>query len=595
MHPHLQSIAIVAYVCAMGLALTHLVQRQPLVHRLAALSTLIGWVAHTLALIVLAIEVGRPPLGTLANAVSVVVWVVVLLEMLVERQSGVTVLGAFVLPVVVVLSLKSSVARPVTLALGNAWIWIHIALALVGIAAFVLNFAGAIMYLLHERQIRHKRPGRFYHRLPPLETLDRWTYRTLALGFPFLTTGLILGAVWARTAWGSVFAFDPLAFFSLVAWLIYAGTLAGRAAGGWHGRLPPPVPAARRGGDGRRGGPLHARRGRRDPPRLSRGLEPRLDDDRRAADPRPGQGRLRARAGLRGGGAGAAHALHPGLCRRQARAHGDGDRAPRRLDLVRRRRAGQEDLRAARRPRRAAGGRRQDERAGGQAPRGTGSVPDLRRESHVGARPGDGARAVGHRGAVRGAGDGAGRGGHRDHLHGGAGARRDARRRRPRRPEPRHPSALLHRHRGAARRRAGRRGAWLGAGGRARAVRVGAALVIRLATRGSALALAQARVVADRLEAGGLRVEIIAMRTEGDRRAEARLAAIGGKGLFVREIEDALLRGDADVAVHSLKDLPADLPRGLILAVFPEREDPRDVVVTREAGGLETLPRGAMR
>src|SRR5207245_1585983 len=91
-----------------------------------------------------------------------------------------------------------------------------------------------------------------------------------------------------------------------------------------------------------------------------------------------------------------------------------------------------------------------------------------------------------------------------------------------------------------------------------------------------------------------LRVEIVPMRTEGDRRAEARLAAIGGKGLFVREIEDALLRGDADVAVHSLKDLPADLPRGLTLAVFPEREDPRDVLVAREAGGLETLPRGAM-
>src|SRR5205814_7588479 len=130
--------------------------------------------------------------------------------------------------------------------------------------------------------------------------------------------------------------------------------------------------------------------------------------------------------------------------------------------------------------------------------------------------------------------------------------------------------------------------------GRARAVRAGAALVIRLATRGSALALAQARVVADRLEAGGLRVEIIAMRTEGDRRAEARLAAIGGKGLFVREIEDALLRGDADVAVHSLKDLPADLPPGLTLAVFPEREDARDVLVTRGPGGLEALPRGGV-
>ena len=118
--------------------------------------------------------------------------------------------------------------------------------------------------------------------------------------------------------------------------------------------------------------------------------------------------------------------------------------------------------------------------------------------------------------------------------------------------------------------------------------------MIRVATRASALALAQARTVAERLESGGARVQIVSMRTEGDRRAEARLAAVGGKGLFVREIEEALLRGDADVAVHSLKDLPADLPPGLILAVFPERDDARDVLVTRDAAGLDALPRGAV-
>jgi len=118
--------------------------------------------------------------------------------------------------------------------------------------------------------------------------------------------------------------------------------------------------------------------------------------------------------------------------------------------------------------------------------------------------------------------------------------------------------------------------------------------VIRVATRGSALALAQARAVADGLVAGGARVEVIAIRTEGDRRAEARLATIGGKGLFVREIEQALLRGEADVAVHSLKDLPAEVPPGLTLAVYPEREDPRDVLITREPGGLDELPRGAV-
>ena len=238
MHAYLLNAAIVAYACATGLAFAYLVQRLEVVYRLAALATATGWAAHTLALVVVAVETGRPPLGSVPNAVSVAVWVVVLLEMIVERQSGLKVLGAFVMPVVLALGLKSSLGRPTTLvpALGSAWVWVHIALALIGIAAFVLNFAGALMYLLQERQIRAKRPGRFYYRLPALETLDHLTYRTLALGFPFLTTGIILGAVWARTSWGSVFAPDPLAFFSVVAWVIYAGTLAGRTAGGWHGR-----------------------------------------------------------------------------------------------------------------------------------------------------------------------------------------------------------------------------------------------------------------------------------------------------------------------------------------------------------------------
>jgi cytochrome c-type biogenesis protein CcsB len=233
------NLAIVGYVCATGLALAYLIQRHELVHRIGAAVTLGAWACHTLALVIQAVETGGPPLGSLPSALSVAVWVVVLLEMIIERRSGVTVLGAFVLPIVVVLGLKATAAGPLAPlepALRSAWIWVHIGLAMLGIAAFVLNFAGALMYLLQERQLKTRRPGAIYYRLPALETLDRLTYRTLALGFPFLTTGLILGAVWAREAWGSVFTFDPLAYFSFVAWVIYAGTLAGRAAAGWHGR-----------------------------------------------------------------------------------------------------------------------------------------------------------------------------------------------------------------------------------------------------------------------------------------------------------------------------------------------------------------------
>jgi len=238
MHSLLLNLAVVGYICATGPALAYLVQRQELIYRLASLATLAGWACHTLALVVRAVELGRPPLGTLGEAVSVAAWVVVLIEMIAERQTGMRVLGAFVLPVVLILSLKANAAPAASLepTLGKTWIWVHIALALIGIAAFVLNFAGAVMYLLQERQLKARRPGAFYYRLPPLETLDRLTYRALALGFPFLTVGLLLGAVSARAAWGSLFAFDPLALFSFVAWAIYAGTLAGRAAGGWRGR-----------------------------------------------------------------------------------------------------------------------------------------------------------------------------------------------------------------------------------------------------------------------------------------------------------------------------------------------------------------------
>jgi hydroxymethylbilane synthase len=117
--------------------------------------------------------------------------------------------------------------------------------------------------------------------------------------------------------------------------------------------------------------------------------------------------------------------------------------------------------------------------------------------------------------------------------------------------------------------------------------------MIRLGTRGSALAVAQSSMIADRLRALGAEVEMVTIRTEGDRLAERRLAEIGGKGLFVKELEDALLRKEIDLAVHSLKDLPAEIPAGLTMAAYPEREDARDLLVAHAGGGLDALREGA--
>ena len=118
---------------------------------------------------------------------------------------------------------------------------------------------------------------------------------------------------------------------------------------------------------------------------------------------------------------------------------------------------------------------------------------------------------------------------------------------------------------------------------------------IRIATRGSDLALVQARYVAARIESElGASTEIVLVKTTGDRIQSVSLAKIGGKGLFVKEIEEALADGRADVAVHSAKDLPAVLADGLVLAAFPQRADCRDALVARRAGAtLSALGAGA--
>lgn len=120
--------------------------------------------------------------------------------------------------------------------------------------------------------------------------------------------------------------------------------------------------------------------------------------------------------------------------------------------------------------------------------------------------------------------------------------------------------------------------------------------VLRIGTRGSALALWQARHVAARLAAlpGAPPTEIVEIHTQGDHVLDVPLSQVEGKAFFTKEIEEALLEGGVDLAVHSLKDLPTELPAGLALGAVLEREDPRDVLLTRDGTRFEDLPAGAV-
>ncbi|MDO7909801.1 hydroxymethylbilane synthase [Pseudomonas monteilii] len=119
---------------------------------------------------------------------------------------------------------------------------------------------------------------------------------------------------------------------------------------------------------------------------------------------------------------------------------------------------------------------------------------------------------------------------------------------------------------------------------------------IRIATRKSALALWQAEYVKARLEAAhpGLLVSLVPMVSRGDKLLDSPLSKIGGKGLFVKELETALLEGQADIAVHSMKDVPMDFPEGLGLYCICEREDPRDAFVSNRYNSLDDLPLGSV-
>jgi hydroxymethylbilane synthase len=123
-------------------------------------------------------------------------------------------------------------------------------------------------------------------------------------------------------------------------------------------------------------------------------------------------------------------------------------------------------------------------------------------------------------------------------------------------------------------------------------------VALRIGTRGSPLALAQAAMVRARLAAAhGLapeRIEVRTIRTTGDAIRDRPLSELGGKGLFTKEIEEALVAGDIDLAVHSAKDMPTVLPDGLMIAAVLPREDPRDVFISRKAKSLRELPAGAV-
>lgn len=208
--------------------------------RAALYLAITGFVFHTANIIVRYIEGGHIPVTNMHEATSFLSWSVLVLFFFHEFKYKLKLLSSFIMPIVFLIMFSSSVfpreIKALSPALQSYWFGIHVILAFLGDAAFAMACGIGVMYLVQERNVKSKHLSRLFQKLPSLQTLDEINYHLITLGFPLLTLAMISGVVWANSAWGSYWRWDPKEVWSLITWLIYALVLHLRLTVGWRGK-----------------------------------------------------------------------------------------------------------------------------------------------------------------------------------------------------------------------------------------------------------------------------------------------------------------------------------------------------------------------
>ena len=233
-------LALFLILLATGGFIVYIVKQQKIIFKWSYRILLTGFVFHTLYLAHEYYALGTAPVLGLKSALSFFSWTIIGVYLVFQLRFKLMVLGSFIAPLAAFLMIISStipgmevIVRPI---FKSAWLTVHVGAIFIGNGIFAVTFMAAIMYLIQERQIKKKKFGSFYTRLPSLETLDSINYYSLMYGFPFLTIGMITGSVYAQYALGSYWRWDPKEVWSLITWLFYAALLHERLAVGWRGR-----------------------------------------------------------------------------------------------------------------------------------------------------------------------------------------------------------------------------------------------------------------------------------------------------------------------------------------------------------------------
>jgi cytochrome c-type biogenesis protein CcsB len=242
----LLSVTTWAYGLAAFLYIMSLVFKASGPGKLATWVALLGLVGNTSGIAMRWVEsyemgIGHAPLSNLYESLVFFAWVIILIYLLIERRYRTRIIGVFVTPLAFLAmayaSFSSNVSsriQPLLPALKSNWLIAHVFACFIGYAAFAIAFGISIMYLMKRRKQGNKEG--FLARFPKLDDLDDLNHRMTLFGFLFLSAGIITGAVWANSAWGRYWGWDPKETWSLITWFIYATLLHARLMHGWHGK-----------------------------------------------------------------------------------------------------------------------------------------------------------------------------------------------------------------------------------------------------------------------------------------------------------------------------------------------------------------------
>ncbi len=240
MNALLFNLTLVVYLAATVAYLAYLVKPREMLGKVSRWLLTAGFVVHCAYTVDRYLEAGHTPITNLHESLSFFSLAIVGIYILFERKYRVFILGSFVTPVAFLLMVAStgfpSAILPLNPALKSKWLMVHTVMAFLSYAAFSVAFGAASMYLIQQHFLKSKKLGPMYQKLPSLDVLDEINYRCLTIGFPLLTFAIISGAIWAESAWGTYWSWDPKETWSLITWFVYAALLHGRLTTGWRGK-----------------------------------------------------------------------------------------------------------------------------------------------------------------------------------------------------------------------------------------------------------------------------------------------------------------------------------------------------------------------